>query len=108
MGLFSNFVRPNDIGPFFAKAGLQWSVGNYHHVNVSFNSDALEATLPVAYSLKAQFLRGVDASAILYGFDGEAAIAFGQFGEGRIGYVGDVNAEEGTSAALIAMCGLPG
>ncbi|KAG7127626.1 hypothetical protein HYQ44_000047 [Verticillium longisporum] len=114
MGLFSSFVRPNDIGPLFAKAGLRWSVGNYHRMNVSFNSEALEATLPAEYSQKAQFLKGVDAGAVLYGFDDEfgegteAAIAFARVGDGKIGYVGDVNAEEGTTATIIAMCGLPG
>lgn len=34
----------------------------------------------------------------------EAAIAFAQVGDGKVGYVGDVNRERETDAAIVAMC----
>ncbi|KAK7937820.1 Transcription factor [Apiospora aurea] len=125
MGLFSSYVKPNDIRPFFAKAGLNWDVGEYCRMVVAINPTAaanLTITLPAQYSQKAQFLKGVEATAILYGFDNhsesdvlplhiiedrtETAIAFAQVGRGKIGYVGDVNVEEETDAVVLAMIGL--
>lgn len=36
----------------------------------------------------------------------QAAAAMAPLGAGKLGYVGDVNAEEGTDAVILAMCGL--
>lgn len=36
----------------------------------------------------------------------QAAVAMAPLGEGKIGYVGDVNNEEETRTVILAMCGL--
>ncbi|GJC90562.1 hypothetical protein ColLi_13400 [Colletotrichum liriopes] len=115
MGHFSSFVKPDNIRPFFAKAGLAWDTGEYCRTMVTLNPDvagSAATSLPTQYSQKAVFLKGVQPTAILYGIDEtsvdkkEAAICFAQVGNGKIGYVGDVNVEEGTDDAILAMCGL--
>ncbi|KAK1658507.1 hypothetical protein BDP55DRAFT_593994 [Colletotrichum godetiae] len=127
MGHFSSFVKPDNIRPFFTKAGLDWDSGVYHRTTVTLNpqvAGSAAARLPARYSQKALFLKGVHPTAVMYGPDQtsvteshvfpservrdltQAAISFAQVGNGKIGYVGDVNVEEGTDAAILAMCGL--
>ncbi|KAL0938128.1 triacylglycerol lipase-like protein [Colletotrichum truncatum] len=127
MGHFSSFVKPDNIRPFFTKAGLDWDRGAYHRTTVTLNPQVAgraAASLPGRYSQKALFLKGVQPTAVMYGPDrtsvteshvfpservedlSQAAIAFAQVGNGKIGYVGDVNVEEGTDAAILVMCGL--
>ncbi|KAK1978027.1 hypothetical protein LZ30DRAFT_600051 [Colletotrichum cereale] len=127
MGHFSSFVQPDNIRPFFAKAGLNWANGDYHRTTVKLNPRVVRGAaprLPAQYSQKALFLKGVHPNAIMYGPDAtsftgslvfppdrvgdiaQAAISFAQVGDGKIGYVGDVNVEEGTNDAILAMCGL--
>ena len=67
--------------------------------------------LPAAYHLKALFLKNVSQNEALYHpledcNRAETPVAFGAVGKGRLGYIGDVNGEEGTNAAIVAMCGL--
>ncbi|KAK2596487.1 hypothetical protein N8I77_013375 [Diaporthe amygdali] len=127
VGQFSSFVKPNDIGPFFAKAGLEWASGAYHRTTVTLKPQAADIAasgLRAHYSQKAVFLTGVHPDAVVYGPDEnsvtesqvfptqtiedttQAAIAFAGVGNGKIGYVGDVNHEEGTNDAILAMCRL--
>ncbi|GKT94474.1 triacylglycerol lipase [Colletotrichum tofieldiae] len=127
MGHFSSFVKPDNIGPFFAKAGLDWESGDYHRTTVTLNpqtAGSAAVRLPTQHSQKAVFPKGVHPTAVLYGpsetsvteshvFPTEkirdltqAAISFAQVSNGKIGYVGDVNVEEGTDDAILAMCGL--
>ncbi|KAK1671759.1 hypothetical protein BDP55DRAFT_635615 [Colletotrichum godetiae] len=127
MGHFSSFVKPDNIKPFFAKAGLDWARGDYHRTTVTLNPQAAGSAaerLPTRYSQKALFLKGVHPTAVLYGpnetsvtqshvFSAEevadltqAAISFAQVGDGKMGYVGDVNTEEETGDVILAMCGL--
>lgn len=37
-GIFSGFVKPLSIKPFFAKAGLEWEVGSYHRTTLKLNA----------------------------------------------------------------------
>ena len=37
---------------------------------------------------------------------GETAVALANIGRGKLGYVGDVNAEKGSDAVILAMCEL--
>lgn len=39
---------------------------------------------------------------------GETPIASARVGNGKLGYIGDVNAEEDLNAVILAMCGLSG
>jgi len=54
-------------------------------------------------------VKNVEESAVWYaetGFSNEAAVVFANVGSGKLGYVGDVNAEEGSDVVILAMCGL--
>jgi hypothetical protein len=119
MGHFSSYVNFLDIKPFFAKAGLPWEVGAYLRAKVTLNEDTvgidLEPSLPECYSQKALFLKNVeDAAAWYYPSEDEVIeslmtqtpVALAKVGEGKLGYVGDVNKEEGSDAVVLAMCGL--
>lgn len=76
-----------------------------------------------SYSLKAVFLKSVEPSAAVYLPTDESRteshvfppervdtkqtpVAFTRYGEGWLGYVGDVNTEEGSDEVILAMCGL--
>jgi len=132
MGHFPSFVRPNDMKPFFARAGLSWEAGSYHRMTLALNRASVDAAvgadvaekLPSSYSQKAVFVRNVAPadtwykptedsvveSVIFYssssGIPPETAVALAEVGAGKLGYVGDVNAEEGSNAVILAMCGL--
>jgi hypothetical protein len=128
MGNFTSFVKPLAIKPFFQKAGLSWERGEYHRTTVSLAEDhvppeSLE-NLPQEYSQKALFLANVDDGATWYrqtensrieSFGSaservsnvdEVPVAFAKVGQGRLGYVGDVNGEDGSHAVVLAMCGI--
>jgi hypothetical protein len=127
-GLFSSFVRPTDMGKWFrVHWGLPWRAGDYHRTTVYLNSGARRVLpqycLHSEYSQKAVFLKNVASDAAWYlpsqssrteslvfpptAVDGQQTpVAFTAVGEGWLGYVGDVNAEEGSDVAVLAMCGL--
>jgi len=126
MGSFSSFVNFLDIKPFFAKADLQWDVGVYLRETVTLNQGAvgigLSASLPACYRQKALFLKNVEDAAAWYSYrptseedsedsdigylKGQTPVALAKVGEGKLGYVGDVNKEEGSDTVVLAMCGL--
>lgn len=111
MGMFSSSVRPLDIRPFFAAAGLDWQDGAYHRTIVTRNPAAairLTGNPPPDYSQKGLYLKGVEDTAVLYHAGQEAAIALAPVGAGRIGYVADCNAESETSMVILSMIGLLG
>jgi hypothetical protein len=37
---------------------------------------------------------------------GDTSVALAKVGKGKLGYVGDVNAEDGSDSAVLALCGL--
>lgn len=129
MGLFSGFIKPADFKPFFSKAGLAWDMTDYHRTDVSLNPSAHDYStftkgMARTYSQKAVFAGNVllgDAwyittensrvqSAVFPSDDthrvGKSPVAFARVGEGRFGYLGDVNAEPESDTAIIAMCRL--
>ncbi|KAE8140423.1 hypothetical protein BDV38DRAFT_269025 [Aspergillus pseudotamarii] len=128
MGHFPSFVRPNSLKPFFAQAGLTWEVGSYHRTTLALNEAAVGVAtaqkLPQRYSQKAVFVKNVGPGEMWYRTDddsvveslvfspmsvnkaGETAVALAEVGTGKLGYVGDVNAEDGSNAVILAMCGL--
>ncbi|KAJ6508446.1 hypothetical protein C8R45DRAFT_443495 [Mycena sanguinolenta] len=127
MGHFSTFVKPLMIKPFFAKAGLPWERGDYHRTTTGLNRSVVGAAadrLPQSYSQKALAVNNVASEHVWYasGADsviqsavfapdsafrpGQAAVALASVGEGKLGYLGDVNAEEESTAVILAMCGL--
>ncbi|KAG0298949.1 hypothetical protein BGZ98_010404 [Dissophora globulifera] len=128
MGLFSSFVQPDSIKPFFSRAGLRWEAGSYHRTTLALNRAVVDVAnaskLPQSYSQKAVFVNNVVSENMWYKTDdnsvvqslvfpptsanksGETAVAMASVGGGKLGYVGDVNAEDGSNAVILAMCGL--
>jgi hypothetical protein len=128
MGHFPSFVRPDRLKPFFSRAGLNWERGSYHRTTLALNQAAVRAAsaikLPQRYSQKALFVKNIVPGDMWYKTDddsvvesmvfpptsvntvGETAVALAKVGIGKLGYVGDVNAEEGSNAVVLAMCGL--
>jgi transcription elongation factor len=123
VGSFSGFVLPLNIKPFFAQAGLGWSAASYTGETFVLNDAAVDSGLAAkmvpAYSTKALFLNNVAFENAWYVTDeesnvlsstntraGESAVAFASVGDGKLGYIGDVNAEHGSNVAVLAMCGL--
>jgi len=90
----------------------------------SYRFDTSTAELDKEYSQKALYVRGAPRTAALYVTLPEsrvesrvfaptsahdphqAAAVFQPYGKGYVGYLGDVNGEEGTSKAILALCGL--
>ncbi|KAJ5029793.1 hypothetical protein J3E73DRAFT_379654 [Bipolaris maydis] len=127
MGNFSTMTTTKDIDRLFQEAGLPWTHGAYQRTTVHRNDTedtSSHTSLPPSYSQKAVFLAGVpdkDAwylpkdsshteSHVFYPVpitdQEQTPIALTNIGKGKLGYVGDVNGEEGSDAVVLAMCGL--
>lgn len=128
MGNFSGTIPPEDINNVFHKADLPWTCSEYLRTTVHRNdtegTSSHASLLPASYSQEAVFLANVPVQDAWYLPNGESRtessvfpserirnleqtpIAFTKIGSGRIGYVGDVNGEEGSDAVVLAMCGL--
>jgi hypothetical protein len=128
MGQFSSYSTFENITSIFEMAGLPWRVGSYQRTTVIFNRQAINGNLteplPASYSQKALFLKNVDRSATLYHSGensvlesyvlppekiekiDEVAVVWSSLGEGKLGYLGDVNAEKGSTIVILAMCGI--
>ncbi|EFR02902.1 hypothetical protein MGYG_05903 [Nannizzia gypsea CBS 118893] len=127
-GLFSSFAKPDHLNRFFTFSwSLPWKSGSYHrttvHVNTNCQGIRLEGLQP-SYSQKALHLKNVPPESRLYAANEdsriesnvfypdpisditEAAIVFAPYESGRIGYIGDVNGEDGSHAVIVAMCKL--
>ncbi|KAI8623570.1 hypothetical protein F5Y19DRAFT_468400 [Xylariaceae sp. FL1651] len=108
---FSSFVNQGQFNRCFAKIGLPWKRGGYHRTDVSLHpgvvGDSLKNRLLSTYSQKGLYVEGVARSDVWYAGDrGEVAVAFTKVGNGKLGYVGDVNGEDGSEAVVLAMLGL--
>lgn len=127
MGTFSSLIRPNDLDDLFQRAGLPWTHADYLRTTVHRNNSSGARqliSLFSCYSQKAVFLANVTVGDAWYlpndasrteslVFQSEqiqivqqTPIAFTSMGNGKLGYVGDVNGEEGSDAVVLAMCGL--
>ncbi|KAG6101667.1 hypothetical protein E4U31_003612 [Claviceps sp. LM219 group G6] len=128
MGTFTGHVKPPNMKPFFAQADLPWECGSYHRTTVVLNSAVIEkglaAKLPAQYSQKAVAVKNVAPNDAWYMANddsviesmvfaptsakafGESPVTFASVGDGKLGYIGDVNAEQGSNAVTLAMCGL--
>ena len=130
--LFSSFVRPPDLNAIFRAFELDWSFGDYHRTTFSLNqaSTALgmlgdnAGGLEAAYSMKSVHLKGVPNEAKLNVPTEESQVeslvfpprlvdtvqspaVYARCGKGRIGFIGDVNKEEGSRRLILAMLGEP-
>ncbi len=129
--LFSNFVRPPDLDRLFRSFGLSWEFGEYHRTtfylsqtikSVLGHQRAIE--LEREYSMKAVHLKKTSVDSRVYvpleqsrtqsmvfppsPVDQEETPAvFSKHGSGWIGYIGDVNNEQGSRALVMALLGKP-
>ncbi|KAI1097980.1 hypothetical protein F4804DRAFT_325969 [Jackrogersella minutella] len=105
---FSSFVNEGQFNRCFGKIGLPWKRGGYYRTNVYLRpravDDRLKDQLLPTYSQKALYVQGVAESDVWYaGGQDEVAVAFTKVGNGMLGYVGDVNGEDGSEAVVLAM-----
>jgi hypothetical protein len=127
MGLFSSFARPSDIKTLFSRLDLPWASGDYHRSTFKLNREMThfnKNALAASYSQKALHLANVKFDDAVYLSTDESVVesivfgprrvsdrtqtpaAFTKVGEGRVGYVGDVNNEDETTPLVFGMCGL--
>ncbi|CZT25083.1 uncharacterized protein RCC_10812 [Ramularia collo-cygni] len=126
-GHFASFASPPNMNAFFAAFSLPWKSGDYHRTEVYLNGSMQQLNhtgLTPRFSQKALNLANVSGNDALYLPSASSRIqsmvfapeliedltqtpaAFGSCGEGKVGYIGDVNWEDETTGVLMAMCGL--
>ncbi|KAL6830307.1 hypothetical protein V8C40DRAFT_183049 [Trichoderma camerunense] len=104
---------------------LPWKTGSYQQSTLSLNSQAVSSTLqsrlPASYSQKALSISGMQQCEAWYlstehstaehrvptpksivGVN-ESPVVFARYGNGHVGYIGDVKPEDGTILAMLAM-----
>lgn len=125
--LFSGFARPPQLNAFYTRMGLPWRVGDYHRTtfyrNPAFTAifgPQLHTSLEDSYSMKTLHLQHVTPAARIYVPEASSRIqsmvfapaevdlqqcpaVFSPYGKGYLGYIGDVNNEEGSQKLLAAM-----
>ncbi|KAK7716618.1 hypothetical protein SLS57_006646 [Botryosphaeria dothidea] len=115
---YFTLAHPIDVGPFFkTHFNRSWVWLALHRAVVEYQPAALENFPPndylkKYYNIKSCFLKGVDPSEALYkdpktegSRDDLTAAAYGKFGNGYIGWIGDDNKELLLDEAVFAMCG---
>jgi hypothetical protein len=123
--LFPSFITGSEFDRFFTKWGLPWKMGDYHRTtfvlkpsNPQLSSQL--ANLTMSYSMKAVHLKGVKAEDVLYVPTEDSRVqshvfapspvdmshvpvAYTRIGDGFLGYIGDVNAEDESTSVILAM-----
>ncbi|KAH6607158.1 hypothetical protein Trco_003471 [Trichoderma cornu-damae] len=107
---------------------LPWEFGSYHRTTLSVNHQAVSSTLrsrlPASYSQKALYVYGMQQCEAWYlptqdsvieeyvpipgpivDFN-ESPVVFARCGNGHVGFIGDVQPEEGTILVTLAMLGV--
>ncbi|KXS98106.1 hypothetical protein AC579_9001 [Pseudocercospora musae] len=124
---FPTYSQPSDVDELFSRFDLPWECGDYHRTEHSINDYMahVETTgLTSHYSQKALHLQNVDRSDAVYLPSNTSHIessvfplspiedlsqtpaAFAACGRGKVGFLGDLNAEDATHNVVLAMCGL--
>ena len=125
--LFSSFVRPPDMNKLWENFELPWKSGDYHRTTFYLNQKMKNvlgsqraARLDREYSNKALHLKGVPADSRAYvpleqsrvesrvfALDAvdntQTPAAYHRYGDGWLGYIGDVNNEKGSQALLMSI-----
>ncbi|KAF1811490.1 hypothetical protein P152DRAFT_57788 [Eremomyces bilateralis CBS 781.70] len=124
MASFSSFVTLDEMNNFWGKWELGWKRGDYLRTDVHLNRGMASislANLPGSYSQKSLFLKNVVPGDSMYkpGADsqlqsrvlppepvrqGQAAVAFTKVSQGWVGYIGDVNNEDGSQKVVMEVC----
>ncbi|KAJ1324685.1 ribonuclease HI [Microdochium nivale] len=113
-GQFSTSVAPGQFDRLMGHLGLPWKRGSYERTNLRLRRSAAgdagaSGRLPVTYSAKAVYLEKVAAPGVWYTHEHDprqAAVALARVGQGRLGYMGDVNGETHSNQVVLALCGL--
>ena len=123
--LFASFTKLTDFDSHFLTWGVSWKAAGYRRSTCVFDRTThpgfrSNQRLPASYSMKAVSLQGVGPGDIVYKRNEsdktdedrsslleEATVTYTRLGSGYLGYIGDVNAEEGSTSVALAMCGLP-
>lgn len=127
--LFSNFVSGSNMKALWDSFGFNWQSGDYHRTDFALNPGCKEifgqqrwGKLDKAYNVKALHLKGVPSDGKVYVpadgaksmsmvfapaevDQGQTPAAFVHYGKGLVGYVGDVNNEEGSRKLVMEMLG---
>ncbi|KAI3396592.1 hypothetical protein diail_12043 [Diaporthe ilicicola] len=127
---FSSNMRMDDMTDFWKQGwDLPWEPASYHRTDLTLNESASTlqghqvAGLQKVYSQKALCLKNVQREHCWYlptedsrtqsavfppgrVNQNETAVAFASIGQGRVGYTGDVNMEDGTHMVVKSMFGL--
>lgn len=127
--MFSSFVRPPDMDKMWQKFDQPWRSGDYHRTTFYLNKrmknvlgSQRAVSLSREYSMKALHLQDVPAGSRAYVplehsrtqsrvwppdavDDTQTPAVFHKYGDGWLGYIGDVNNEKGTRGLLMAMLG---
>lgn len=124
----SNHVTPPNLDWYFENVwSLPWRFGNYARFQFQPNPNASSIngmSVPSDYNAKSVQLNNVDESAVVYWQDGEmysltgmlptpenqgrksGPVVWQKYGEGWVGWTGDVNNEEETGQITRMMCGI--
>ncbi len=112
---FSSFAQPNKLNCFFKDSwNLCWKSGDYTRSTFTLNPRATLMSrrgpnLLQEYSMKALHLRGTKSEDRVYVSSpgsAQSPAIFGKYGDGYLGWIGDVNTEIGTTELLLTMCGI--
>ena len=113
-GLFSSFIKPSELNSLLATNWqLPWKAGDYTRAVFNANT-AVKIPLPgipESYSMKALHLDRVELDQRVYlrsQSSKQAPATIASVGTGVMGYIGDVNMEQETTALILAMLGLNG
>ncbi|KAI4144382.1 MAG: hypothetical protein LQ340_006670 [Diploschistes diacapsis] len=116
-GCCGSFVKPLSLKQFFSEVyGLPWESGSYHRADFAANNAArLRSSVAniATINAKALHLRNITTGDALYLEDGvapedvsESPIVLRAFGDGKLGWIGDVNNETELIPLTLAMLGV--
>ncbi|KAI1786100.1 TPR-like protein [Ganoderma leucocontextum] len=128
---FSNEIKPGQMRPFFARWGVPWDQGSYHRTTTALNPAGIPAQLDKnallpSVSAKAIHVKNAPREHAVYVLTASSRIesrvfapepitderaeespaVLARVGEGHLGYVGDVNGEQGSTRLIFEMCGV--
>ena len=128
---FSTHLKPAQTRPFFARWGVPWERGAYYRTTTALNPAGVPAPLSGAallpsVSAKALHVKNAPREHAVYlptaqshveshvyaphpivgAMAQESPAVWARVGEGYLGYVGDVNGEQGSTRLILEMCGV--
>ena len=128
---YSNHIKPMRFRPFLTRWGVPWDRGSYFRTTTVLNPAGVPAPLDKSallpsVSMKSVHVKGAPREHAVYLPTAESCIqshvfapdrltgeqaeespaVLARVGQGYLGYVGDVNAEQGSTRLILEMCGV--